>query len=222
MHTKLSDKEYSRERRRFSKLVIDQYMTLGRSTGYNRHAKEHRRLRDYSEVLFLVVDRPSALGISVQDIEQALKSMNCPNDVHFQQLNYVAELAISALKGEAAEHFKGVNIPCEICGGQYHLVTDLMYQCDKCGHQGRADQHGFPVSLPASPKVRHLRKVFHRKLEELGLWGYTKDDCYSLVAYKTRLPLPLLHAGLITSEHQLELMISACNSIVLHTEPAMA
>lgn len=218
---KLSAKEHSREKRKFSKLVIDQYKTLNRSVGPSKFAQDFRRLRDFAEAIFFGIGDKTVESVTVKDIQEALREIGGSYDLYRQQLEYVGNLAISALQGKPAEHFQGVDITCSVCGGHYHLETDH-YECSGCGYIGKADQHGFPVSVPASDRVKSLRHLFHRRVKELYASCYTQEECYMLVAYQTNTPLPLVHAGLVTSAELLLDMIHVCNETIIHTKPVMA
>jgi len=219
---KMTNKEYNREKRKFCKLIIDQYKTLGRSIGPTKFSEEFRRLRDFGEALYLGIGNKPAEQVSRRDIEKALQKIGGEYDLYRQQLEYVAELAVGALEKRPAQHFSGVKIHCSKCGELYQLVNAESYQCSGCGYKGKADQHGFPVSVPASDRVRELRHIFHKRIGELYDAGYTQEDSYMLVAFKTGIPLPLVHAGLITSEEILLDMIFECNDILITTSSDLA
>ncbi|MFL7013584.1 hypothetical protein [Enterovibrio norvegicus] len=203
---------YTREKRSFAKLVIEQYQTLGRPVGRGRFCEEYRRLRDYSEVLFLATGMKRASIVTPADIYLAVTTIKLTPE-HRQQMLYVAELAVSALTGGSATSFVG-SFTCGVCGGEYSLTSTGSYHCNGCHAQGRSDQHDFPVSLPASASVRYGRKVFHELVREIRSHGVTEEEAYILVAFESRMPLPIVHAGLCTSETQIAALNKACNRVI--------
>lgn len=206
---------YNREKRRFAKLILDQYKKLGRDEGNTRYCQENRRLRDYAEALFLGLRQKRATLITPEDVQVAMTLLDIPED-HCQQMQYVAELAIGAITGANPRDFVG-EFKCGNCGGKYkqaQVKGYIGYRCDTCFCEGRADQHGFPISLPANRTVRSLRRKFHENIKTIGEFGVIPEEAYMLVAYEGQLSLPDVHAGLCTTQAAINKLINASKMVL--------
>lgn len=210
---------YSREKRRFAKLILDQYKGLNRSVVPTRYGTHHRRLRDYAEALFLALNQKPVASITEDDIRLALSTMDMPTH-HAPQMRYVANLAIGALRNEPPKPFEGI-FPCTQCNGVYYRI-DGEYRCDSCNSRGKEDQHGFPISFPASSQVRHARQVFHQSIKLIRERGFSVEESYMLVAYKLNMPLPLVHAGLCTKWEEISLLVNATKHILEQLNKTLA
>lgn len=202
---------YSRKKRIFCKLIIEQFKTVQDKPPANdyRYAKEHRKLREYAEQLFLVCGKSEHLKPS--DIAFAM-IVHADQSAVSPMFTYVCHLAICALTGIASKPFYG-SFVCSNCSGDYTRHRDK-YVCDKCGYIGKADQYGFPVSLPANKSVRGMRRKFHSLIKMIRNHGLSMQDSYTLVSYESNVPLPLVHAGLCVTENQMKQLINGCENVL--------
>ncbi|EKO3611913.1 hypothetical protein M3914_003112 [Vibrio metschnikovii] len=203
---------YQRERRRFTKMVLDQHQKLGHNAfSEKKYHQENRRLREYCEALFLALHKKKVTILKDRDVLFALQRMQVPLS-HQPQMQFVANLALTALKGDMPTQFTA-NYRCSICGGNYALKDDH-YQCDSCLSVGKADQNGFPNSFPACSKVRHGRRVFHDNVRKIVSMGVNTEEAYMLIAYVLKTPLPMVHAGYCVTEQEINTLIAASHVVI--------
>lgn len=202
---------YSRKKRIFARRVIEQYKTVQNkpSTNEFRYSIEYRKLREYSEQLFLASGKKE--NLSPSDVTLSL-ILSVDRFQTKPMLGYVAHLAIASMLGLKSKSFNG-RFMCSYCSGNYIRHGDR-YVCDCCGYIGKADQYGFPVSLPATKTVRILRRKFHSLINEIRRLGISMQDCYSLVSYEAKVPLPLAHAGLCVTKLEIERLINGCEKVI--------
>ncbi|QFT13385.1 hypothetical protein [Vibrio sp. THAF190c] len=202
---------YDRKKRLFAKLVIDQFKTVPNKPKANdfAYAQEHRKLREFSEQLFLASGKKE--NLSPSDVLLAMHLSADRSDVA-PMLSYVAHLAIGSMLGVKSTTFKGKFV-CSCCSGIYERKGDS-YQCDTCGYLGKVDQYGFPVSLPAKQPVRMKRRQFHQLIKEIKSFGLSMKDTYTLVSFEAKVPLPLVHAGLCTTSTEINRLISGCQTVL--------
>ncbi len=213
---------YNREKRRFAKLVLDKYKELNRVKKPGRYSEEFRRLRDYAEVLFLALKQKRAPLVTSNDILRAVFSLSKLKSNHESQLMYVARLAIAQIENLPPVEFDAT-FDCSVCSGTYRKViihgNKEVYFCSGCGYKGSADQHGFPNSMPAERTILRLREQFHSLIREARNYKVYEEEFYQLVAFELNIPLPLVHAGLCTSEFQMREMVFAARSVLTKVAP---
>ena len=202
---------YNRKKRMFCKLIIEQFKTIQDKPPSNdyRYAKEHRKLREFSEQLFLACGKAEHLKPSDVALAMIISADRSPVSPMF---TYVGHLAISALTGGTSKAVSG-SFVCSNCSGDYTRHGNN-YVCDTCGYIGKADQYGFPVSLPANKSVRALRRRFHSLINSIRSHGLSMQDSYTLVSFESNVPLPLVHAGLCVTENQMERLINGCENVL--------
>lgn len=195
----------------FAKRIIEQFETVQDKPPANdfRYAKEHRRLREYSEQLFLASGKKESLSQSDVLLAMIVSTDNSPVR---PMLGYVAHLAIASILGLKSKSFKG-RFSCSCCSGNYTREGES-YVCDTCGYVGKSDQYGFPVSLPAAKQVRILRRKFHKLINEIRRSGLSMQDSYSIVSYEANVPLPLAHAGLCVTSSEMNRLIQGCYNVL--------
>ncbi|MGR5296974.1 hypothetical protein ACPV5U_19065 [Vibrio mediterranei] len=214
---------YNREKRRFTKLILDKYKELNRVKNPGRYSEEYRRIRDYAEVLFLALRLKRAPLVTANDIVRAVFSLCKSSSNHQSQLMYVARLAIAQIENLPPVEFDGA-FNCPLCSGIYRKVningSSEAYVCSGCGYKGSVDQHGFPNSMPAERPTLRLREQFHRLIREARNYRVYEEEFYQLVAFEMNVPLPLVHAGLCTSEFQMREMVFAARKVLTKVVPS--
>jgi hypothetical protein len=205
---------YSRKRRLFTKPIVGQFKQIQDASTDDTFLYSSRltKLREYSEELFLASGMKQTLSMS--DYLMALM-MSSGESKTSQMLSYATHLGLSSLSDTRPTHFSG-HFECSVCGGDYHK-SDEGYSCSGCGYKGRSDIYGFPVSFPASSEVRKGRTEFHELLKSLKRTGLSMQDCYQLIAFESKLALPLAHAGLCTTETEINQLINGCKIAISKT-----
>ncbi|MFC5079654.1 hypothetical protein VTH8203_00825 [Vibrio thalassae] len=200
---------YQREKRKFVSAIIGKYKELKRPVGKSRYSQEYRRLRDYAELLFIKTGKMRISLLQEQDLLKALLTTEMLPE-HKPQFEYVVALARCWLTREKAQPFYG-EFQC-YCGGSYSANANG-YHCSKCGYKGYADQHGFPISMPGNAQTCYLRRQYHKEIDGICSCGANTEEAYQMVAFEMKLPLPMLHAGLITSPAMLREMVNAAKAV---------
>lgn len=208
---------YQREKRRFAKLIIEQYKKLNNTEIPTKYGQDHRRLREYAEALFIAIMQKRVTLLKPSDIKMALGTQlaSMPPE-HAPQMRYVSYLAIGALTGESPLPFYG-EYTCGNCGGLVR-PSDGGFQCNNCLSRSRADQNGFPVSLPAKVAVREGRRSFHNNIRKISDLGVTCEEAYILIAFELKAPLPTVHAGFCVTESEIDKLVKASKMVIQKLE----